>query len=390
QKPLMFQNHINHDVSRITDKLNCPATEWETLPPPNHRRYIQPKPVCRIELSPAGKIKHSLSLADAELTTTGKALRVTSRVQKDKNGVVIEFETGEKPITLRLHRPAYRAVTGIAPPTHRVEGETAFVIQDLPAETTYPKGFRVVLAARVEGAEAPRCSGTDVTWTVAGKARLFVAVATTRDDGNPESAARKLLAGNADALRRRHRQLWREFWERSWIRLSDPLLQDLWYMQHYLLACATRPGAVAPGLFGPWIVNDVTMWNNSYTNDYNFEQAFAAALSSKRPELLEAYLETIERLLPAAREWAREIYGAEGMAFGHELFPVDMRGQMRGNMVYVVETPFLAQHFWEHYEYTQDRKFLRRRAYPVVAGVADFLASFVTETKPGRFEFIPT
>lgn len=409
QKPQTFRDHINCNIPCITEQFDYPAAEWDTPPPPNHHRYMQPKPVCRVELTPAGRVEHSLSLADAELTTTSKGLRVVSRVQKDKNVIVLDIEA-DQPVTVRLSRHADTAGTGIQPPVHRVEGDTAFIVQDLPAETTYPQGFRFVVAARVEGGGNPQGSSTEITWTIAGKARLVLAVVTTRDAEHSRigvspvhfparetgkmpvllSAVRKLLAGHKGSWREHHRQLWRKFWERSWIRLSDPLLQDLWYMHTYLLACATRPGAVAPGLFSPWIVNDVTMWNNSYTNDYNFEQTFAAALSSNRPELLEAYLETIERNIPAAREWAREIFGAEGIAFGHELFPVDMRGQMRGGLVYVVETPFLAQHFWEYYEHTQDREFLRKRAYPVIAGVADFLASFATETKPGKFEFIPT
>ncbi|MCH5374561.1 MAG: hypothetical protein JJ992_11330 [Planctomycetes bacterium] len=79
-------------------------------------------------------------------------------------------------------------------------------------------------------------------------------------------------------------------------------MERLWYMHNYLLACAARPGAVAPGLFGPWIVNDTSAWRGGYTTDYNFQQTFASALSCNHPELLEPYLETLERMLPAARQ----------------------------------------------------------------------------------------
>ncbi|UCD27677.1 MAG: hypothetical protein JSV03_11265, partial [Planctomycetota bacterium] len=175
-----------------------------------------------------------------------------------------------------------------------------------------------------------------------------------------------------------------------WIRIDDPQTEKLWYVQNYLLACAARSGAVAPGLFGPWTVRDVSSWRGSYTNDYNFQQTFAAALSCNHAELLEPYLETIERMLPAARQCARELFEAEGIAFPHTAFPVNMLRQWHASEAYVCETPWLIQYFWERYEYTMDKQFLRKRAYPVIAECADFLASYAQPEGNGKYAFEPT
>ena len=40
---------------------------------------------------------------------------------------------------------------------------------------------------------------------------------------------------------------------------------------------------------------------------------------------------------------------------------------------------WLAQHFWEHYLFTGDRKFLRERAYPVMKEAAEFYLDFLVE-----------
>jgi hypothetical protein len=121
--------------------------------------------------------------------------------------------------------------------------------------------------------------------------------------------------------------------------------------------------------------------------DYNFQQTFAAALSCNHPELLEPYLETIERILPAARQLASEAFEADGIAFPHQIFPIDMRRQWYVHGLYVCETPWTVQHFWERYEHTMDEEFLRARAYPVLAGCADFLASYATPEADGKYAF---
>jgi len=95
-------------------------------------------------------------------------------------------------------------------------------------------------------------------------------------------------------------------------------------------------------------------------------------------------------MLPAAREFARDIYEAEGIAFPHEIYPINMHGQMRATDTYICETPWLVQHFWEYYEYMQDENFLRERAYPIIAECADFLASYATYEGNGRYAFEPT
>jgi alpha-L-fucosidase 2 len=45
---------------------------------------------------------------------------------------------------------------------------------------------------------------------------------------------------------------------------------------------------------------------------------------------------------------------------------------------------WLCQHLWEHYQFTQDRKFLAERAYPVMKEAAEFFFDYLVEDKKGR------
>ncbi|HVX67656.1 MAG TPA: hypothetical protein VHA11_13675, partial [Bryobacteraceae bacterium] len=50
---------------------------------------------------------------------------------------------------------------------------------------------------------------------------------------------------------------------------------------------------------------------------------------------------------------------------------------------------WLSQHLWEHYAFTGDREFLKRRAYPVMKGAAEFFLDWLVEYK-GRLVTCPS
>ena len=394
----IIRDHTPEEADRIRREIS------KTPEPVPQGSWPSPKPVCRIEFvvadveDPSGTrtlapITHRLSLERAELLTESPLFEAVSRVQKNRNLFILRLKGAPKGSRLALYRNT-DTTPGIAPPKHGIEDGIAIVVQDMPPEDTYPQGFRCAVAASLSNELKPEKSESGIAWTVEGERALVVAVATTRDASEPVQAAKDLLTDalipGDRALREGHLAEWKGFWDASWIRIDDRMAETLWYVHNYLLACAARPGAVAPGLFGPWIVQDFSAWRGSYTMDYNFEQAFAAALSCNHPELLEPYLETIENMLPAARQFARDLFETEGIAFPHEMFPIDMRGQGRGSQVYLCETPWAVQHFWECYDYTRDGDFLKERAYPIVAACADLLANYAKEETNGKYVFEPT
>ena len=398
--------------------MNLVKNEWPADPVTGHTipdakkagfdtyyegRFPTPKPVCRLTIRPLTnddsrqsplKVNHSLNLESAELVTKSPSFQITTRVQKDSNLIFIRIEVPNGGALVRLSRHTDTTGSGIASPVHEVDGNVGSVFQDMPPEDTYPDGFRCAAAASVIGDTTPELASNEISWRVDTECTLVLAAATTRDAADPIESAKDLLQtalrGGDAVLRDKHRMLWRQFWDASWIKIDDRRTEQLWYVHNYLLSSAAKPDAIAPGLFGPWIVQDKSAWHGSYTMDYNFETAFASVLSCNHPELLEPYLQTIERMLPAARKFAKDIFESEGIAFPHEMFPIDMTGQGHPYWIYVCETPWAVQHFWEYYEHTLDDNFLRNRAYPVISECADFLASYAKPDGDGRYAFVPT
>ena len=369
-----------------------PSTQKEYRP--------TPKPSCKIQIwqpseeTESGKkglqpMHHSLSLENAELITSCANISITSRVQKDQNIIFIEFNNINEKTIISLNRGKDTTNTEIDNPKHLLVNNTGLIIQDMPPERTYPEGFRCVVAAKLSNGMEPALTNDEITWTIDKDCILAIAVVTTRDDPKPVSEAKKIIIDIADYQKSENNHIaqWQSFWEKSWIMIDDGDIQDLWYNYLYLLNSATRPGAIAPGLFSPWIVNPTSAWNGSYTIDYNFQQNYDAALSSNHADLMEAYFSTVERALPNAREIAKLLYGKKGLIFPHEMFPIDAKGKLLEDRVYYrIETPYLLQHFWEYYEYTQDDKFLRERCYPIISECAESMINiFISDDGNGKF-----
>jgi alpha-L-fucosidase 2 len=179
----------------------------------------------------------------------------------------------------------------------------------------------------------------------------------------------------------RNATLWRDYWNKSGVRLSDDFLEEIWYRNLYFLNCAAKDGATTPGLFANWSYNTIgTAWHGDYHMNYNTEQPFWATLSSNHLEKNLPYVNLIEFLMDVSTRWAKEYYQLPGAYFPHSAYPVDM------TMVSypvphwgweVCETPWAVQGVWWHYLYSGDREFLRNRAYGPIKAAVEFLVAYM-------------
>ena len=177
------------------------------------------------------------------------------------------------------------------------------------------------------------------------------------------------------------RAIWRDWWRRSAIALDDSYLERVWYRNLYFFNSVSRPGSVAPGIYGNWSVGDIgTMWHGEYVLDYNTQQLYWAAFSSNHVENNLPYVDLVDKLLPVARAWARNFYGMPGAFFAQIHWPVDtptipVPNWGWGNIV--CPTPWTVQGLWWHYLYTADTRFLRERAFPPIREAVLFLNAYM-------------
>ncbi len=195
--------------------------------------------------------------------------------------------------------------------------------------------------------------------------------------GDPPEAT----ADNFDQARKSTQQVWKDYWNRSAIALDDPLLEQVWYWNHYFLNCSAKSGVNCPGLFANWSYRNIgTAWHGDYHMNYNTQQPFWLPFSSNRVEKDLPYVELIERLLPVSQKWAKEYYGLRGAYFPHSAYPVEMTTLPYPVPTWgweICETPWAVQGLWWHYLYTMDKDYLRQRAFGPIREATLFLADYM-------------
>jgi alpha-L-fucosidase 2 len=108
-------------------------------------------------------------------------------------------------------------------------------------------------------------------------------------------------------------------------------------------------------------------------------------------------LKFIETLAVNGRKTAEINYGARGWVAHHN---ADIWGQTApvgnyggGDPVWAnwaMSSPWLSRHLWEHYAFTQDRKFLSERAWPIMRGAAEFCLDWLIEDGQGHLVTAPS
>ncbi|HEX6452960.1 MAG TPA: glycoside hydrolase N-terminal domain-containing protein [Trebonia sp.] len=165
----------------------------------------------------------------------------------------------------------------------------------------------------------------------------------------------------------------------------------------YLLASASRPGGGPPAnLQGIWNEQLRPPWSSNYTINVNLEMNYWGAWQAGLGACDEPLLELIERLAVNGASVARGLYGARGWVAHHNTdmwgwaLPVGMGHGNPSWAIWMMGGVWLCQHVWEHYEFTQDTEFLRRRGWPLLSGSARFCLDWLVEGEDGLLGTIPS
>ncbi|WP_167459481.1 glycoside hydrolase family 95 protein [Pedobacter jejuensis] len=162
----------------------------------------------------------------------------------------------------------------------------------------------------------------------------------------------------------------------------DPSFAGL-YMQYgrYLLISSSRPGTQPANLQGIW--NDLLTppWGSKYTTNINMEMNYWPSEILNLSRLNEPLFKKTESLSLAGKETANEYYNAKGWVLHHNTDIWDGTAPINASNhgIWVTGGGWLSQHLWEHYLFTQDKKFLKAEAYPLMKGAAIFFNDFLVK-----------
>jgi alpha-L-fucosidase 2 len=175
---------------------------------------------------------------------------------------------------------------------------------------------------------------------------------------------------------------------------DDPALVAL-FMQYgrYLLISSSRPGTGPANLQGIW--NDLLTppWGSKFTTNVNLEMNYWPSEVLNLSACTEPLYDMIDDLVKNGQLTAKAHYGAPGWVLHHntDLWRGTAPVNASNHGIWVTGAAWLSQQLWEHYEFSQDKAFLKSRAYPVMKGAAEFFNSFlVKDPKTGYLISTPS
>ncbi len=173
---------------------------------------------------------------------------------------------------------------------------------------------------------------------------------------------------------------------------QDEALLALYFQYgRYLMIASSRPGGLPANLQGIWNADLNPPWECDFHHDINLQMNYWLAEPCNLPECAEPLFDHIERFVPHGRVAARLLYGCRGVYFPIQTDPWGRATpEARGWDVWTGAAAWLAQHLWWHYEYSGDKNFLRRRAYPFMKEVAAFYETYLVRDPKGRLVTVPS
>lgn len=150
----------------------------------------------------------------------------------------------------------------------------------------------------------------------------------------------------------------------------DPDLEELLvnYGRYLLIACS-RPGGLPANLQGLWNHSNTPPWRSDYHSNINVQMNYWPAEPANLAECHRPFLDYVRSQIPVYRLRTREQYGA-----GVRGWTVRTENGIFGGGSWKWNAPgsaWHAQHFWEHFAFGRDRRYLRDVAYPVLKEVTE-------------------
>ena len=152
----------------------------------------------------------------------------------------------------------------------------------------------------------------------------------------------------------------------------------------YMLISSSRENSPLPAnLQGIW--NDNLACNMPWTCDYhldiNIQQNYWSANIANMAETNVPLFKYLELLSRYGHETARRMYGCDGWV-AHTINNVwgdTAPGGGVGWAMNVSAGAWMATHLWTHYDFTQDKEWLRRQGYPLIKQTAKFFVDYMVK-----------
>jgi alpha-L-fucosidase 2 len=172
---------------------------------------------------------------------------------------------------------------------------------------------------------------------------------------------------------------------------NDLALQTLYYQfGRYLMIASSRPGSRPTNLQGIWNDHVQPPWGSNYTTNINTEMNYWLAENTNLSECHLPLFDFMKELAVNGAVTAKTNYAIDEGWVTHHNSDIWAKTTPSGGQwndpkamprwsCWPMAGGWFSTHLWEHYLFTGDLAFLRKEAYPLMKGAAQFLLHWLIE-----------
>lgn len=357
-------------------------------------------------------------ILNAQVLTTlamgGATVHMRSWTADGANVFVTELTTNKDvPLQLALQMPAPDSVAHMVLPAAAGSSD-GMLWASRENNSAEADGYRSTAAVAVHlvgarfAAETPSAQSVSGSFTLRAGEPVWITAtftsATRVGQGGPDAkslvqdtlnAARTESRASIAQMEQAHLDWWKKFWLKSYVQVHDKVLEDYYYGALYVLGSSSRPGHLAPSLWGNFVTTDDAGWGGRYFMNYNEEAPYYGVFSSNHPELAIPYNRMVLAQVPWQRNRTAKA-GYKGVSFQRTFWPNNqfqpapppepvaavkdyrkLPSDQKSNATFSV-LPLM-----DYYEYTGDTEFLRTSLYPVLKQLDAFWRDFAVRDATG-------
>ena len=160
----------------------------------------------------------------------------------------------------------------------------------------------------------------------------------------------------------------------------DPDLEEL-LLQYarYLMISSSRPGSMPANLQGLWNHKNNPPWRSDYHTDVNIQMNYWFVDQANLSECFGPLAEWVYSIRGVRKDATRKAFNTRGWMTRSE------NGIFGGATYHWVpgDAAWVAQNIWDHFAFTQDKEYLRMRAYAIIKELCEFWEDYLKELADG-------
>ncbi len=178
---------------------------------------------------------------------------------------------------------------------------------------------------------------------------------------------------------------------------APALFAQFFAYARYLMISSARKKTLPPNLQGLWNNSISPEWESGYTTDMNIQMAFWMAEAANLGDCHLALFDFLDERIPEMNQLASDIFGAQNAVYLPQytdsfLTPTCWHRRNLGTfqVIWSGAAAWLAAHYYQHWKYTGDDDFGKKRAFPFMKQAMNLYFTLLTKNEHGKWILSPS